>query len=107
VSNAPHDPTDSTNDAIATVQRWRRSVVRHWIATMVAAIAVWGLLAATAVPWVVEAGAGTVLLILTGLSLWKMRRGRCPRCGARIRFEPRIELPRACPHCAISFVAPT
>jgi hypothetical protein len=90
---------------VAVVQRWRRSVVRLWIATMLVAIAVWALLAATRVPWLVELGLAAALALLTGSALWKMRRGACPRCGGRIRFQPRIELPRACPHCAAPFFA--
>ena len=95
----------SSEAGIAAVQRWRRSVVRLWISTMLAAIAIWVLLSAATVPRIVEAGSAVLLLLLTGLATWNMRRGKCPRCRARIRFRPRIELPRACPHCATPFFA--
>jgi hypothetical protein len=100
-------PNQDANEAgIAVVQRWRRSVVRLWTVTMVAALSVWALLAATAVPWTVEALSAVLLAFLTGLAVWNMRRGVCPRCGAGIRFRPRIELPRACPTCAAPFRTP-
>ena len=91
---------------LGALQRWRRRVVRLWIATMLAAIGVWALVAAVSVPLAVELGAAAVLAMLAGGALWQMRRGACPSCGRRIRFRPRIELPLACPHCSASFVAP-
>jgi len=89
---------------IVALQRWRRRVVRLWIATMLAAIGVWAMVAAIALPWAVELSAAAVLGILVGVSVWQMRRGRCPSCGRKIQFQPRIELPLACPHCSTSFV---
>ena len=99
-----HDDLES-QAGIAAVQQWRRRVVRLWLTTMVTAIGVWGLFAAVAMPWILELGTAALLALLVGVSLWHMRRGACPRCGARIRFAPRIELPRTCPHCSAPFVA--
>jgi len=90
---------------IAAVQAWRRSVVRLWIVTMIAALAFWALLSALPVPPIAEMASTAVLLLLVGFSIWNVRRGKCPRCKARIRFRPRIELPRACPNCDAPFVA--
>lgn len=88
---------------VAKVQHWRRSVVRGWIATMIAAVATWGAAAAwPSTPAVASAG-GLTLLTLLGYACWNMRRGRCPQCHAAIRFEPRIELPRNCRNCGVPF----
>ena len=104
-------PTDSLRQqthnqaSIEAVQRWRRGVVLLWIITMVAAVSSWALLSAIAVPGGGELASAALLLLLAGLSTWNMRRGKCPRCGAKIRFRPRIELPRFCQNCAAPFIA--
>jgi ABC-type transport system involved in cytochrome bd biosynthesis fused ATPase/permease subunit len=98
-------PEFDQQSASASLQRWRRSVMRLWIATMIAAILVWALVAAARLPAYVETAIAAVLVALAVLSAWNMRRGRCPRCGARIRFAPRIELPPACPQCAAPFIS--
>ncbi|MCC6532918.1 MAG: hypothetical protein IT531_10240 [Burkholderiales bacterium] len=97
---------DERSAQIAGIQRWRRSVVRLWIVTMLAALGVLALLAGVALPAAVEALLGTALAAITGLALCNMRRGACPSCGERIRFQPRIELPPACTNCGASFFAP-
>lgn len=102
--SAPHDLSAQAAE-IDAVQRWRRRVVRLWVATMLTAIMVWALVAAAAVPRVVELCAAALLATLAGASVWHMHRGMCPRCGRRIRFQPRIELPLRCPHCSAPFFA--
>jgi len=88
---------------VAEIQRWRRSVVRGWVVTMIAALVAWGATAAWLFPPAVEVAAGLMLLVLGGCAYWNTRRGRCPRCNTSIRFEPRIELPRNCRSCGIPF----
>jgi Flp pilus assembly protein TadB len=87
---------------IRRVQAWRRGVVGLWIATMVAALAVWVIVSALSARFVVELTLVALPVGFAALATWNMRRGRCPHCGQRIQFEPRIELPRACPHCTAS-----
>ena len=86
------------------LQRWRRTVVRLWLATMVLAVAVGVMLTAFRLPMFVEAAAALSLLTLAGFAAWNMLRGVCPFCLTAIRFRPRIELPPACPGCAAPFV---
>src|SRR5262245_51273710 len=85
------------------LQRWRKSVVRSWVTTMLAALIVWTAVTAFQPPMAVELTAALVLVVLVGLAVRNMRRGRCPRCGHPIRFQPRIELPRRCAHCSAPF----
>lgn len=87
----------------AEVQRWRRSVVRGWVVTMFAALAAWAAAAVWPLTPAVEAAAGLTLVSLGACAYWNMRRGRCPRCRAKIRFEPRIELPKRCAGCGMPF----
>ena len=88
---------------IAAIHRWRRTVVRWWVATMVASVAVWAILGLFGAPTWLEVLSAAALLLLASLALWGMRRGACPRCGTRIRFQPRIELPQSCEHCGLAF----
>lgn len=88
---------------VLEIQRWRRSVVRGWVVTMIAALAACVAAAVWPPAPAIEKSAGLALLLLSGFAYWNMRRGRCPGCGATIRFEPRIELPRNCRNCGIPF----
>ncbi len=87
----------------AQVQRWRRSVVRGWVVTMFAALAAWAAATAWPLTPAVEGATGLMLVLLGIYAYWNMRRGRCPRCRATIRFEPRIELPKRCAGCGLPF----
>jgi hypothetical protein len=55
------------------------------------------------VPPAAEAVMVAALALLIALAAWDTRRGKCPTCGARVRFRPRIELPLACANCAAQF----
>lgn len=98
-----NSPNCLNTDEILHLQRWRKRVVRCWIATMATAVGVWIIASAFAAPLAIEIGLAALLASLTLLAVRAARRGACPRCGGRIRFEPRIELPQACPHCRIAF----
>jgi len=91
-------------EKFGTLHAWRRQVVRWWIATMIVALLAWCVAAALPLSRRWEAVLGGVLLLIIGIALYQTHRGRCPRCDARIRFEPRIELPRHCPRCGADFM---
>jgi len=93
-----------SDDDRANLQRWRKRVVRLWVATMAAAIGIWVVAAAFSTSIELELALAVVLTGLVALAVREMHRGVCPRCGRRIRFEPRIELPRSCPGCGVSFI---
>lgn len=100
-------PESLLNEAeLQRVHRWRRRVVRLWLATMAIALGTWVVAAAFSPPTALEIALAVVLASLALLACREMRRGACPRCGERIRFEPRIELPGACPHCHTPFSLP-
>lgn len=85
------------------IHAWRRRVVSLWIVTMAVAILVWAVSAALTPSLPVQIALGALLLLLVGVATVTMRRGKCPSCGLRIRFAPRIELPLACSRCRVSF----
>lgn len=91
---------------IELLHAWRRRVVRWWIATMIAAVLTWGSAAAFRLPAVAEFALAALLACVALMAVRQTLRGRCPRCGTRIRFEPRVELPLRCSRCASEFVAP-
>ena len=92
-----------TEAQLKSIHTWRHRVVMLWIATMAAAIAVWAASAALTLSLTVQIALGGLLLGLVGVAAWTMCRGKCPSCGERIRFAPRIELPLACSRCRASF----
>jgi hypothetical protein len=92
-----------SGDEVARLQRWRKKVVRLWLATMAVALGIWVAAAAFAPPMALELMMAVVLVSLVALALRETRHGTCPRCGQPIRFEPRIELPRSCSGCNASF----
>lgn len=89
------------------VQHWRRSVVRAWIIAMIAALAAWSATAAWPMTSAAQTWIGAGLVLLLAYACWNMRRGRCPNCSGRIRFEPRIELPKRCANCGVPFALPS
>jgi hypothetical protein len=93
-----------SDDDLDCLQRWRKRVVRLWVATMAAAIAIWAVAAAFSTSIELELALAAALIGLVALAAREMHRGACPRCGRHIRFEPRIELPRSCPGCGAAFV---
>ena len=74
-----------------------------WVGTMVVSILVWAASAGFHLSLPIQMALGAVLLGLITIAGVTMRRGRCPGCGQRIRFAPRIELPPACSRCGASF----
>lgn len=104
---APGGPSspDADPSVVAEVQQWRRRVVRGWIATMITALAIGAGAAIWPMTLSLEVAAAVALCALAAYAAWQTRQGRCPRCSAPIRFEPRIELPAACGHCGIAFSA--
>jgi hypothetical protein len=70
---------------------------------MAAAFALWTAVTAFALPQSIQLAFASLLVALVLITLRTMRRGQCPRCGKRIRFAPRIEIPPACVHCNIDF----
>ena len=92
-----------TEAQLKGIHAWRRRVVFLWIVTMGAAIAVWAVAAAFALPLAAQIALGALLLALLGFAIATMHRGKCPSCGQPIRFAPRIELPLACSRCRVSF----
>jgi len=89
-------------DEAAHLQRWRRRVVVSWIATMAVAVVVWGAVSVFALAPVFEFLAASLLAVLALLAARLTYAGACPRCGGRIRFQPRVELPASCPHCGVA-----
>jgi hypothetical protein len=83
--------------------RWRKRVVVQWVGVMLTALGVWAIAGTHALAVAFEFAAALLLAFITLLAVRTMRRGACPRCGGRIRFEPRIELPPACSHCQVAF----
>ena len=92
-----------TDSELEQINAWRRVVVRLWLVTMGVSVLVWAAAAAFVLPHAVQIVLGVVLVALVVGSILMMRRGRCPRCGQKIRFAPRIELPLACGHCGVPF----
>lgn len=92
-----------TDAQLARIQAWRRRVVRLWLLTMGAALLVWAASAAFNLAAPVQVALATVLAALIFASVATTRRGRCPNCGERIRFAPRIELPPCCSRCRADF----
>ena len=100
----PAEPVVALTEAqLKGIHAWRRRVVVLWIVTMGAAIVVWAVSAAFALPLPAQIALGTLLLALLGFATATMHRGKCPSCGQPIRFAPRIELPLACSRCRVSF----
>lgn len=77
--------------------------MRLWLVAMGASILIWAASAAVVLTLPVQIALGAVLLALVAVASLAMRRGRCPKCGHRIRFAPRIELPSACGNCGALF----
>jgi len=98
---------DLNPEEFERLQGWRRRVMRYWIATMAAALAVWLAGSAFSIPDGLAAISASGLAVLALLAARATYRGACPRCAGRIRFEPRVELPRACPHCGVVFIQPS
>ena len=102
-----HAPPESavalTQAQLKGIHAWRRRVVLLWIITMAAAILVWAGSAALALALPVQIALGAALFVLLVTATATMLRGKCPGCGQRIRFAPRIELPLTCSRCGVSF----
>ena len=92
-----------TEAQLKGIHAWRRRVVCLWVITMGTAILVWAASAAFDLSLRAQVALGVLLLALLGVATATMRRGKCPSCGQRIRFAPRIELPLACSRCRTSF----
>lgn len=99
----PESPLALTEAQLKGIHAWRRRVVSLWVITMGAAVLVWAASAAFALSLAAQIALGALLLALLGVATVTMRRGKCPSCGQRIRFAPRIELPLACSRCRASF----
>jgi hypothetical protein len=82
---------------------WRSAVVRRWLVAMAGALGLWAAATGFDLPSTVEHLLALVLALAVLVALRATRSGRCPRCGMRIHFEPRIELPSACSHCGVAF----
>ena len=85
------------------IHAWRQRLVCLWLITMSAALLVWAASAAFVVSQSIQTALGIVLLALLIIIAVTMRRGKCPRCGQRIKFAVRVELPPACSRCGVSF----
>ena len=93
-----------TQSELQQVHRWRRRVVHLWLVAMGASLLVWAASAAFVLALWVQIALGALLVASVVAAALTMRRGRCPACGQRIRFAPRIELPPACSRCEASFL---
>lgn len=89
-----------------SLERWRSRVTRWSIAVMATAIVVFFVTGALRLPAAAEFALFAALVAVGIRWVLLLRAGRCPRCGARVRLEPRLVLPARCAACGGDFAAP-
>jgi len=105
--DSPPSPADPGHASSAeSLERWRSRVTRWSIAVMATAIVVFFVTGALRLPAAAEFALFAALAAVCVRWGVLLRAGRCPRCGARVRLEPRLVLPARCAACGVDFAAP-